>query len=473
MLRIALILLLSLTAMPLLAQPSNVVVLEVEGVIGPASKDYILRGFETARERNAELIVMKMDTPGGLDTSMRDIIRAIIASPIPVATYVYPSGSRAASAGTYILYASHIAAMAPGTNLGAATPVQVGGGGLPDIGGDDEGDERNNDETNGDEADAADDAAVADEATEEQRPARRERVADTAMERKLINDAKAYIRSLAELRGRNVEWAEQSVVDAESLSANQALELNVIDIVARNIDDLLEQIDGRTVDLDGVELLIELDLPASIETIEPDWRTQLLAIITHPQIAYILMLLGIYGLFFEFSNPGSLVPGVLGGICLLLALFAFQVLPINYAGLALVVLGVGLMIAEAFAPSFGVLGLGGVAAFVAGSILLWEDAGAAYEVPLGLIAGFAIANALIFIGIGTMVARNYRRKPVTGDQALADLPGVVLDDFDGNGRVRVRGEIWHARAERPLNKGDRVRVVSRDNLTLIVKPEDD
>lgn len=470
MLRIVLTSLLFLFTVPVSAQPSNVVVLEVEGVIGPASKDYILRGFETARERNADLIVMKMDTPGGLDTSMRDIIRAIIASPIPVATYVSPSGSRAASAGTYILYASHIAAMAPGTNLGAATPVQMGGGGLPDIGGNDE-QEDPDEEAGNDEV--ADDAEATDDEAGEDRPAERERTGDTAMERKLINDAKAYIRSLAELRGRNVEWAEKAVVDADSLSANQALELNVIDIVARNIDDLLEQIDGRTVDVDGTETNIELDLPASIETIEPDWRTRLLAIITHPQVAYILMLLGIYGLFFEFSNPGSLVPGVLGGICLLLALFAFQVLPINYAGLALVVLGVGLMIAEAFAPSFGVLGLGGVAAFVAGSILLWEDAGAAYEVPLGLIAGFAIANALIFIGIGTMVARNYRRKPVTGDAALVGTAGMVIDDFDREGWVQIVGERWHARAERPLTKGVRVRVVDRDGLTLIVKPEDD
>lgn len=474
MLRPILILLLLLIAVPSHAQPSNVIVLEVEGVIGPASKDYILRGMATAQERDADLIVMKMDTPGGLDSSMRDIIRAILASPIPVATFVHPSGSRAASAGTYILYASHIAAMAPGTNLGAATPVQIGGGGLPDFGRDDDSQEAADDEADNARDDDNGDAAAADndEDTAEQ-PSPSRRRGDTAMERKLINDAKAYIRSLAELRGRNVEWAEKSVVDAESLSYSQALEKNVIDIVARNVDDLLEQIDGRTVEVRDEPVVIVLDLPATLDIIEPDWRNQLLAIITHPQVAYILMLLGIYGLFFEFSNPGALVPGVLGGICLLLALFAFQVLPINYAGLALIILGLGLMVAEAFAPSFGILGLGGVAAFVAGSILLWEETGGVYELPLGLIIGFAVGSAVILIGISSMVARNYRRVPVTGDQALVGLPGVVLEDFSEQGRVRVQGEIWHARTDHPLPKGARVRVVSRDDLILRVKAEDD
>jgi membrane-bound serine protease (ClpP class) len=470
--RLILILLLLLIAAPLSAQPSNVVVLEVEGVIGPASKDYILRGLATAQERNADLVVMKMDTPGGLDNSMRDIIRAILASPIPVATFVHPSGSRAASAGTYILYASHIAAMAPGTNLGAATPVQMGGGGLPDFGQDDDPQEAADDEADdarGDDNGAADN----DEDARSEQTSPSPRTGDTAMERKMVNDAKAYIRSLAELRGRNVEWAEQSVVDAASLSYSQALEKNVIDIVARNVEELLEQIDGRTVEINDEPVVLALDLPATLDIIEPDWRNQLLAIITHPQVAYILMLLGIYGLFFEFSNPGALVPGVLGGICLLLALFAFQVLPINYAGLALIILGLGLMVAEAFAPSFGILGLGGVAAFVAGSILLWEETGGVYELPLGLIIGFAVGSALILIGVSSMVARNYRRVSVTGDQALVGLPGVVLDDLTDQGRVRVQGEIWRAQADHPLPKGARVRVVSRDNLTLRVTAEDD
>ncbi len=463
--RITSLILVWLLALPV--QAGTVLVLELEGVIGPASKDFVVRGLETARERDAELVVLRMDTPGGLDDSMRDIIRAILESPIPVAGYVAPNGARAASAGTYILYASHIAAMAPATNLGAATPVQIGGGGLPDFGESDDESEPGDGEPSDAESAEDDEGTTAEDRTDE-----RESSGGSAMERKLINDARAYIRSLAQLRGRNVEWAERAVQEAASLSAREALDINVIDIVADNIPDLLAQAAGRSVEIDGEPVVLELDQPM-VETVEPDWRNRLLAIITHPQVAYILMLLGIYGLFFEFSNPGALVPGVLGGICLLLALFAFQVLPINYAGLALIALGLAFMVAEAFMPSFGILGLGGVIAFVAGSVILWDDRGNGYDIPVALIAGFAVASAAVFIGLGTLVMRNHRRRPVTGDQGMAGETAIVLEDFDGEGRVRAHGEIWRARSRQPLRKGAQARIVSRDGLTLIVEQEDE
>jgi membrane-bound serine protease (ClpP class) len=410
-----------------------------------------------------------MNTPGGLDGSMRDIIQAILASKVPVATYVAPAGARAASAGTYILYASHIAAMAPATSLGAATPVQIGGSppGFPDT--PDKPDE------SGDKTDSDSDSDDENAGATEQDPETSQPAADsapkTAMERKIVNDARAYIRSLAQLRGRNVEWAEQAVQHAASLSAGEALERNVIDLVAANVAELIDQSNGLTIEVDGEQQLIALDDPI-VEIVEPDWRNRLLAIVTHPQIAYILMLLGIYGLFFELSNPGALIPGVLGGICLLLALFAFQVLPINYAGLALILLGMMFMIAEAFLPSFGILGIGGVIAFVAGSLMLWDAEQTGYQLPLALIAGFAITSALLLIGLAAMIVRNRRRPPVSGDAALVGHDGIALEDFDGHGRIQLSGEMWNARCERPVQKGQSVRVTARDGLLLTVQPEE-
>lgn len=438
-----------------------VLLLEAQGPIGPASRDFILRGLEQARVRNATAVILKLDTPGGLDSSMRDIIQAILASPVPVIGYIAPEGARAASAGTYILYAAHIAAMAPATNLGAATPVQIGGLPLPSQPPKDE----RAPEPAKEPADKESPKQEEPSATAPKTPAK----PASDMDRKLVNDARAYIRALAQLRGRNVEWAERAVTDAASLSAQDALQQNVIDLIATDIPDLLKQIDGRMVMVGGVQRALAVE-GSTVETLVPDLRNRLLATIAHPMVAYILMLIGIYGLFFELSNPGAAIPGVLGAVCLLLALFAFQVLPVNYAGLALLLLGLAFMIAEAFVPSFGVLGLGGAAAFVAGSLLLWDETGPGYDVPLGLIIGFALASAVVLIGLATLMARQRRQRLIGGaEKLLGTVAAVMPNDAD---RVWIHGESWRVHADRPLHPGEPVRVVGRDGLTLFVQPLD-
>lgn len=453
------LLVLSLLCVPAatLAQ-GTAMLLSLEGPIGPASADYLSRNLARAAEEGMELVILQLDTPGGLDTSMRSMIREILASPVPVASFVAPNGARAASAGTYILYASHVAAMAPATNLGAATPVQLGGS---PFGGGEEGDEATDDT-----AGPSSDETAADESDDVQTD--RAPMPNTAMERKVVNDARAYLRSLAQLRGRNVAWAEQAVRDGASLSAEEAADREVIDFVATSVTDLLAKAHGMVVEVDGVEQSLSTQ-DLLIERVEPDWRNRLLAVITHPQVAYILMILGIYGLFFEFSNPGALVPGVLGGIALLLALFAFQVLPINYAGLALLILGIGFMIAEAFVPSFGILGMGGVAAFLAGSLMLWDEQSVGYEIPLALVLGVTVFSALIFIGISVMVLNLRRRLPVSGG-GLYGAEGIVQEDFTGKGWVRIGAESWQAESTQPLQQGARVRVLAREGLVLTVEP---
>ena len=411
---------------------------ELEGPIGPAASDYVSRALKTAQETNAKIVILRIDTPGGLDTSTRDIIRDILSSPIPVIGYVAPSGARAASAGTYILYACHVAAMAPGTNVGAATPIQIGGG-FPKL-------------------------PIPDADKDEKTPEH------PTLEDKIISDSVAYIRSLAQMRGRNVEWAEQAVRKAASISAEDALAKQVIEIMATDISDLLIQIDGRTVEAAfGTQTLATQGLAVSLH--EPDWRTRLLAVITDPNIAYILMLIGIYGLIFEFYSPGGIIPGVTGAICLFLALYAFNVLPVNYAGLALLILGISLMVTEAFVPSFGALGLGGAAAFVIGSIMLLDIEAPGFQVSPVLIGSVAAVSSGLFVFIMMMMMRARQRLVVTGPEELLHSRAEVIEWDGRQGRVRVHGELWKARAEEPLKAGSIVDVTGIDGLTLVVSPQ--
>ena len=443
------------------AVPAGAVwVLEVEGAIGPAISDYAARGLAAAGDGGAALAVLRMNTPGGLDGAMRDIIAAILASPVPVATFVSPQGSRAASAGTYILYASHIAAMAPATNLGAATPVSIGAPGMPSP-------PAPQDEPEADSGTADSPAADAEENADAPTPA-------TAMERKMINDAAAYIRGLAELRGRNAEWAEQAVREAVSLSAQEALEMHVIDVVADDIKDLLEQLHGREIDMSsagdgGAEPLALALNDAVIHEHKPDWRTRFLATITNPSLVLILGMIGFYGIILEFYNPGALVPGTVGVICLLLAGYALQLLPVNYAGLALLLVGLGLMLAEALSPSFGILGGGGLAAFMIGGVLLFDTEVEAFRIgwPVLLATGL-VTGGLIIATIS--IALRMRRRPAAADRMLGET-GVALTDIAGAGQARILGEIWEAKSAQPIQSGDPVRVIGVSGLVLSVEKE--
>ena len=427
-------------------EPAPVVVLDVKGTIGVGTVQMIDDGFAQARAVRAGLIVLRLDTPGGLVTATRDITRAILASPVPVAVFVAPSGARAASAGTYITYAAHIAAMAPGTHLGAATPVQMG---APPM------------------------------APPRDKPGEDQGTGGSAMDRKITNDAVAYLRSLAQLRGRNVDWAEKAVLEASTLPAEEAEREKVVDVLAVSVADLLDQIDGRRLQTsDGEHVLATRH--ARLDTVEPGWKVRLLAALTDPNIAFILLMVGLYGIIFEFTSPGHIVPGVIGTICLILGFVALSALPLSFVGVALLVAGLAMMVAEVFVPGFGLLGAGGAAAFLLGGLFLFDPAGADIDFSVAwpvLIAAVA-TNALLLFGLIGMIMRVRHRKVVTGAEQMIGLEGEVLDwqsgEAGGRGHIRVRGEVWSARATPPgspsLSTGVRVRVDRRDGLTLHVGP---
>jgi membrane-bound serine protease (ClpP class) len=421
---------------------TNVVVLNIKGAIGVATADYVLSGIEHAETSNADLIILEMDTPGGLMAPMRDIVQAILGSGVPVATYVTPAGARADSAGTYILLASHIAAMTPTTHLGAATPVSLGGGEAP---AEDSGDEETDDDA-------------------ETAP-----LSGTAMERKVLNDAVAYIRSLAERYDRNADWAEKAVRDAATLTAREALEQNVIDFVVENRAELLRVIDGVEVEINSEIVTLATD-NVVIEEYEPNWRIKFLSAIANPETVLLLGLIGLYGLMYEGWNPGAIVPGVVGVICLLLAAYGLQVLPVNYAGLALIIVGLALMTAEAFAPSFGALGLGGIAAFVFGAIMMFDSGIPGFGISITFVVTIAAVFALLFIWLISYLLKLRKRGAVSGKESIISGIGTAMQAFSGDGKVWLEGEAWSAKSNVAIEKDQQVVVRALDGLTLDVEP---
>ena len=425
-----------------------VAVLEVQGVISPASSDFIIRGIDDAGESGSQLLVIELDTPGGLDASMRAIVRRMLSADVPIAVYVAPGGARAASAGTFILYASHIAAMTPASNLGAASPVAIGGG-MP--GGDRPQEKKDSQQD------------------QDGKTAERAKSNEDTMAAKAANDAAAYLRSLADLRGRDPDFAEAAVRNAESISASQALKAGVIEYIAPSLTSLMEQIDGQEVRLNDDRVVTLSTQGANIERVAPDWRTKVLGLLANPQLAVILMMLGVYGLFFEMMSPGATLPGVAGLICLLLALYGFHLLPVNWAGVALLIVGLLLMVGEVFLPSFGALGVGGLLAFVLGGLFMTgPDVPSYYELSIPFLIALAAASALIIVGAGTVALRSRRNKVVSGYEAMVGDQGRVVGLEDGMVYAEIRGENWRVVCDEPLQVGDQVRVVGTKDLKLRV-----
>lgn len=419
-------------------EAGHVAVFTISGAISPASRDYLIRSMKKAQSEHARLFILKLDTPGGLDTSTRDIIKQILASPIPMITYVHPDGARAASAGTYILYASHLAAMTPSTTLGAATPVNIAAPALPNP-------------TDKDE-----------DKPENQAPSSK-----TTMEQKVLNDSIAFIRGLAKRHNRNQQWAEMSVIEAATLTASEAKEKNVINIVAKDLQDLLHQVEGISIMINASEYKITSS-NLKVKHYNPDWRNNLLAIITNPQIAYILLMIGIYGLLLEGYNPGALFPGVIGAICLLISMYALQLLPVNYAGLALILFGILLITAEALSPSFGILGFGGVVATTIGSIILIDSDLPGLRISKFLIGSIAALSSIIVFIILFAIGRSLRMKKNSLSLAMNGEIGTVKSFDNGQGLMLVSGEIWNIRSEDELTPGDKAQVTSRQGLLLDV-----
>jgi membrane-bound serine protease (ClpP class) len=436
----ALLAFLVLACAPIAAADGTAVVLDLRGAIGVATAEFIINGIEEAEERDASLVIIRMDTPGGLVNSMRDIISAILGSDVPVVTYVAPAGARADSAGTYIILASHVAAMAPTTHLGAATPVSLGGGDVGDDG------------SSGSEKDADSDSD-----------------SDSAMERKVMNDAIAYIRGLAEAHGRNADWAETAVTEAATLTASEALEMNVIDVIAVDQAELLQKLNGRELMVNNRSVTLDTEA-LLIEKIEPSWRIKFLSTISNPEILIILIMVGVYGLWFEGSNPGAVLPGVVGVICLLLAAYALQILPVNFAGLALMIVGIGLIMAEAFVPSFGALGIGGIAAFIFGAIMMFDSGIPGYGISITFVVSFAVIAGLLLLWMISYLVKLRRRGAVTGKESILGSTATAMESFAGAGRVWLEGAPWAAVSKVPIEKDQQVVVTAIDGLKLEVEP---